>query len=59
MAENNVTVDPRFMKYDKVDVERILDKVENDLVPASEESVRSIVSNYTLDGGSSDSGSND
>lgn len=51
---DKVTVDPRYLKYDKADVERILDKVENELVPASEESVRNIVSGYAPKGDDSE-----
>ena len=53
---NEATIDPRYMKYNKVEVEKLLDKVEN---PASEESVRGIVSNYAPDSVSSDSSSSD
>jgi hypothetical protein len=40
-----VTVDPRYLKYDKDDVERLLDKVNNTEV-ATDESVRSIVKKW-------------
>lgn len=43
---NDVTIDPRYMKYDKSDVEALLDKVDKELVPAEEEAVRNIVKNY-------------
>ena len=45
MADNNVTVDPRFLKYDKAEVETLLDKV-NDTTTATAEGVRGIVKNY-------------
>ena len=43
---NDVTIDPRYMKYDKSDVEALLDKVDKELVPAEEEAVRNIVKNW-------------
>ena len=46
MANNDVTIDPRYLKYDKNDVEELLDKVDGELVPAEEESVRNIVRNW-------------
>lgn len=49
MEDNNVTIDPRYMKYDKSDVEALLDKVDHELVPAEEESVRNIVRNYNIE----------
>jgi hypothetical protein len=48
---NEVTVDPRYLSYDKAELEALLNKVENELIPASEESVRSIVSGYVPEGG--------
>lgn len=47
MANNDVTIDPRYLKYDKSEVEALLDKVDGELVPAEEEAVRGIVKNYT------------
>lgn len=41
-----MTIDPRFMKYDKTEVEEILEKADSMLVLATEEEVRSIVTNY-------------
>ena len=46
MANNDVTIDPRYLKYDKSEVETLLDKVDKELVPAEEESVRNIVRNW-------------
>lgn len=43
---NDVTIDPRYMKYDKSKLEALLDKVNGELVPAEEESVRNIVKNW-------------
>ena len=42
---DNVTVDPRYLKYDKAEVEKILDDVVNTTL-ATEEGVRNIVKNY-------------
>lgn len=50
---NEVNIDPRFMKYDKAEVEEILDKANEMLVLAEEEDVRGIVANYDPDGSSS------
>lgn len=37
MADNNVTVDPRYLSYNKDDVQRLLDKVNNaDAEPTAE-----------------------
>ena len=52
MEDNNVTIDPRYLKYDKSEVEALLDKVDKELVPAEEESVRNIVRNYLTDANS-------
>jgi hypothetical protein len=43
--EDNVKVDPRYLKYDKAEVEKILDDVVNTTL-ATEEGVRNIVKNY-------------
>ncbi len=48
MTDNNVTVDPRYLKYNKDEVEEILDEVK-DTTLATEEGVRNIVKNYTPD----------
>lgn len=45
MADNNVVIDPRYMKYNKDEVEALLDKVNNQK-EASEEAVRGIVQNW-------------
>lgn len=45
---NEINVDPRYLKYNKADVERLLDKVENSAI-ATEEDVRNIVNNYFVD----------
>ena len=42
---NEVNVDPRYLKYDKNEVEEILDDVVNTTL-ATEEGVRNIVKNY-------------
>lgn len=44
-----VIIDPRYLKYSKDEVENLLGKVENELVPATEEDVRNVVRNYTPD----------
>lgn len=46
---NEVIIDPRYLKYSKDEVETLLGKVENELVPAEEEDVRNVVRNYTPD----------
>lgn len=45
---NNTTVNPRYLTYTKDEVQTLLDKV-NDETVATEESVRSIVTNYSND----------
>ena len=45
MADNNVVIEPRYMKYNKDEVEQLLDQVANTKT-ATSESVRSIVSNW-------------
>ena len=45
---NNTTINPRYLTYDKDDVQTLLDKVKAETV-ATEESVRSIVTNYSND----------
>ena len=45
MADNNVVIDPRYMKYNKDEVEQLLDQVANTKT-ATSESVRSIVSDW-------------
>lgn len=45
---DNVTVDPRYLKYNKAEVEQILDDVVNTTL-ATEEGVRNIVKNYNPD----------
>ena len=45
---NDVEINPRYLKYDKADVERLLGEVEN-MKPSSEESVRSIVKDWMQD----------
>lgn len=41
----DVNIDPRYLKYNKADVERLLGEVENTTL-ATEEGVRGIVSGY-------------
>ena len=43
---NEVNIDPRFMKYDKAEVEEILERADEMLVVAKEEDVRGIVADY-------------
>lgn len=51
---NEVTVDPRYMKYEtKGEVEEILDRADKMLVLAEEETVRGIVTGYGSDESSS------
>lgn len=45
---NNTTVNPRYLTYNKDEVQTLLDKVAAETV-ATEESVRSIVTNYSND----------
>lgn len=45
---NEVTIDPRYMKYNKAETEALLDKVNNQK-EASEEAVRGIVKNWSPD----------
>ena len=45
MANDNVTVESRYLKYNKAEVETLLDKV-NDITTATAEDVRGIVKNY-------------
>ena len=40
---NEVNIDPRFMKYDKTEVEEILERADEMLVLAKEEDVRGSV----------------
>ena len=42
---NNVTIESRYLKYNKAEVEALLDKVDN-AGAATEESVRSIVKDW-------------
>lgn len=42
--DNNVNIDPRYMKYDKADVEALLDKVNNADAEPTEESENMISS---------------
>lgn len=49
---NDVTIDPRYSKYTNQKIEELLDKVDKELVPAEEESVRNIVRNYLTDANS-------
>ena len=48
MANDNVTVEGRYLKYNKAETEALLDKVNNQK-EASEEEVRNIVKNWTPD----------
>lgn len=50
---NEVNIDPRFMKYDKGEVEEILERADEMLVVAKKEDIRGIVANYDPDGSSS------
>jgi len=43
---NDVTIDPRYLTYDKAEVEDLLGRVKN---APSEEDVRNIVRNYQSD----------
>ena len=45
---NEVTVDPRYLKYNKAEVEETLDSVKNTTL-ATEEGVRSIVRDWEKD----------
>ena len=45
MDDKNVTVDPRYLSYNKAEVEALLEKVEN-IEEASEEGVRDIVRDW-------------
>lgn len=45
MADNRTDVDPRYLTYDKNEVQALLDKMNAETV-ATEESVRNIVTNY-------------
>jgi hypothetical protein len=45
---NEINVDPRYLKYSKAEVERLLDKVDSSTI-ATEEDVRNIVNNYFVD----------
>lgn len=45
MPNEHVTIDPRYLSYDKDEVQMLLDKV-NAETDATEESVRNIVTNY-------------
>ena len=51
--ENEVIIDPRFMKYDKTEVEEILERADEMLVLAKEEDVRGIIADYDPDDSSS------
>ena len=53
MDKKEVTVDPRFMKYDKAEVEEILGRADSMLALAEEEAVRGIVTGYDSDSSSS------
>lgn len=46
MADNKTNIDPRYMKYDKPDVEALLDKI-NAQQTATETDIRAIVTDYT------------
>lgn len=65
MADKNVNIDPRYLTYNKDEVQALLDQVAN-TTTASEQDVRDIVKSYALesvgsdssdDGSSSDNGS--
>ena len=45
MANDTATIDPRYLTYNKDEVQALLDKVNTENV-ATEESVRSIVTDY-------------
>ena len=45
MADNRTEIDPRYLSYNKDQVQALLDKVNAETV-ATEESVRNIVTNY-------------
>ena len=45
---NEVTVDPRYLKYNKAEVEELLDRVKSTTL-ATEEGVRSIVRDWEKD----------
>ena len=45
MADNRTDIDPRYLTYDKNEVQALLDKMNAETV-ATEESVRNIVTNY-------------
>ena len=45
---NNTTINPRYLTYNKDEVQTLLDKVNAETV-ATEESVRSIVTDYSND----------
>lgn len=46
MAKEAANIDPRYLSYNKDEVQTLLDKVKAETV-ATEESVRSIVTNYS------------
>lgn len=48
MANDTATIDPRYLTYNKDEVQALLDKVNAETV-ATEESVRSIVTDYVND----------
>lgn len=54
MADKKANIDPRFMKYNKEEIQEILDRVANPDM-ASEDEVRAIVTGYApTDGGSTE-----
>lgn len=48
MAKDTATIDPRYLTYNKDEVQALLDKVNAENV-ATEESVRNIVTNYSTE----------
>lgn len=48
MANDTATIDPRYLTYNKDEVQALLDKMNAETV-ATEESVRNIVTNYSTE----------
>lgn len=48
MADNRTQIDPRYLKYDKDEVEELLDKVDAQQT-ATEADIRAIVTDYLPD----------